>query len=114
MMDRQYTIERIARVLNDRRAPFIRKSMMGGEAFMVDDKMCVGIFRDALMVRIDPIEEENLAGKPGAERMTMAGKTMKGYLLIAPEGFDTNSDLEFWVDKCLAFNPKAKASKKRK
>ena len=29
MMDRAYTIERIARVLNDRRAPFIRKSMMG-------------------------------------------------------------------------------------
>ncbi|MCB9279280.1 MAG: TfoX/Sxy family protein [Lewinellaceae bacterium] len=113
MMDRAYTIERIARVLNDRRAPFIRKSMMGGETFMVEDKMCVGIFRDALMARIDPAEEDALAARPGAERMTMAGKTMKGYLLIAPEGFDSDADLEFWVGKCLEFNPKAKASKKK-
>jgi len=39
---------------------------------------------------------------------------MKGYLFIEPEGYDTEADLEFWIQKCLDFNPKAKASRNKK
>jgi hypothetical protein len=34
--------------------------------------------------------------------------------LISPEGVDMDEDLDKWIKRCLAFNPKAKASKKRK
>jgi hypothetical protein len=46
--------------------------------------------------------------------MTFTGKAMKGYLYVADDGWDSDADLSFWVDKCLEFNPKAKASKKKK
>jgi TfoX/Sxy family transcriptional regulator of competence genes len=30
------------------------KEMMGGLAFMVNEKMCVGVIKDEMMCRIDP------------------------------------------------------------
>lgn len=44
---------------------------------------------------------------------TCSGDPMAGYLFIEADGFDLEVDLAFWVDKCLAFNPKAKSSKKK-
>ena len=38
---------------------------------------------------------------------------MKGYIYIAPEGVDFQSDLEFWIQKALDFNPMAVARKRR-
>jgi hypothetical protein len=39
---------------------------------------------------------------------------MKEYVFIDPERIDLEEDLLFWLDHCLALNPKAKAAKKRK
>lgn len=88
--------------------------MFGGTAFMVDDKMCVGTFRNGLMTRVAPEEVDELLKRPATEQMKQAGRTMVGYLMVSPEGFDLDDDLDFWVQKCLEFNPHAKASKRRK
>jgi hypothetical protein len=45
--------------------------------------------------------------------MIHGGRPMTGYLFIQPEGYDMDEDLNFWVKKCLEFNPLAKASKKK-
>ena len=34
------------------------KEMMGGLTFMVNEKMCIGIIKDEMMCRIDPILHE--------------------------------------------------------
>ncbi len=65
------------------------------------------------MARIEPDELEELIQRDGAIQMMHGSKPMKGYLSISPEGFDLDEDLEFWVKKCLEFNPKAKVSKKK-
>jgi hypothetical protein len=44
----------------------------------------------------------------------MKNTPMKGYLIVSLEGIDREANLDFWVGKCLEFNPKAKASKKKK
>ena len=80
---------------------------------MVDDKMCFGTFQGGLMARVAPEEAEELAQREGAGQMILGGRPMKGYLRIEPEGYDEEADLEFWIGKCLAFNPRAKASKKK-
>jgi len=46
--------------------------------------------------------------------MTFTGRTMKGYVFVSPEGYDTDEDLEYWIGLTLAYNPFAKASKKKK
>lgn len=106
--------ERIAQELSRRHIPHYEKKMFGGSAFMVDDKMCLGVIKDTMMARVNPAEMEDLLRKPGAAPMDFTGRTMKGFLYITDEGWDVDADLSFWVDKCLEYNPLAKSSKKKK
>jgi hypothetical protein len=46
--------------------------------------------------------------------MDFTGRVMKGFLFIDDTAVDMDKDLEYWVDLCLKYNPKAKASKKKK
>ncbi|MFN0176714.1 MAG: TfoX/Sxy family protein [Saprospiraceae bacterium] len=111
-MDNHFTATRIADLLTGKNVPFGQKKMFGGECFMVDDKMLMGTYKGGLMARVDPTEAEDLIGRAGASQMIHGGRPMVGYLFIEPEGYEKDSDLAFWLEKCLEFNPKAKASKK--
>lgn len=110
----EYLAERIRNVLKDKSISFEEKKMMGGVAYMVDDKMCVGIMKNELMVRIDPDVQDEALEKKGSRIMDFTGKSMKGFLLVSPEGIDMEEDLRYWIGLALAFNPKAKSSKSRK
>ena len=90
------------------------KKMMGGLTFMVNKKMCVGILHDDIMARIDPEVHETALRKKGCREMDFTGKPMKGFVFVSPEGTKTKTDLEFWVGLALAFNKKAKQSRKKK
>ena len=80
---------------------------------MVDEKMLIGTYNGGIMARVEPEEVDELAQREGAAQMVHGGRPMKGYLFIEGEGYDRDEDLEFWIQKCLEFNPKAKASKKK-
>jgi hypothetical protein len=49
--------DRVTDMFTARRVPFETKAMMGGLCFMVCGKMCVGVTKDRLMVRLDPALE---------------------------------------------------------
>ena len=87
--------------------------MMGGLCFMVDDKMCLGVTGSRLMVRLDPEVEAEALKRPGCKPMDFTGRPMKGYVFVHPEGLDSEADLSHWLDLALAFNPKARRSKRR-
>jgi TfoX/Sxy family transcriptional regulator of competence genes len=110
----EYLAERIAKVFHDKRVPFEAKKMMGGICYLINDKMCAGIIKNKLMARIDPEFTEMALKRPGSALMDLTGKTMKGFLFIEPEGIDMDNDLEYWIDLCLEFNPRAVSSKKKK
>ena len=88
------------------------KKMMSGLIFMVNDKMCVGIDidkktgLDRLMVRVGKASHDQLVFKKGSKEMDFTGRVMRGFLFIDPDGFDAEEDLDFWVEKALAFNTK--------
>ena len=60
--------QRVRTYLADRKA-VTEQPMMGGLIFMVNDKICVGVIQDDLMVRIDPQRREELLAKPGCRPM---------------------------------------------
>lgn len=105
--------ERIQVSLDQRSINYQAKKMMGGLCFMVNEKMCIGIVKNELMCRVDPEDENPLLKKPGVRPMDFTGKPMKGYLFVHPSVIDKEQDLNFWIQTCLDFNPKAKSSKKR-
>ena len=89
------------------------KRMFGGLCFMVNKKMCVGIEKDRIMVRLDPANYETVLEKEGCIPMDFTGKIMKGYVFVNEEALTTKKKLDYWIDLALAFNKKAKASKKK-
>ncbi|RYY89190.1 MAG: TfoX family protein [Chitinophagaceae bacterium] len=90
------------------------KTMFSGLAFLVNGKMCINISHDKLMCRFDPARQEEIAERNGFQPMIMKGKEMAGYCYVQPAGFRSAADFRWWMDLCLAYNPKAKASKKKK
>jgi len=109
----EFLADRIRQCFNDKNAPFEEKKMMGGLCFLVDDKMCAGIVKDELMARIDPEIYDEALSKKGCKEMNFTGRSMKGFVFVEPQGFDLDSDLAYWIQKCLEFNPKAKSSKNK-
>lgn len=90
------------------------KEMMGGIAFMLHDKMCVGVMGDDMMCRVDAANIDTLLERNGCRIMDFTGKPMKNFVLIDETGMHRPADFEFWIQQALDFNPKAKSSKKRK
>jgi TfoX/Sxy family transcriptional regulator of competence genes len=108
----EFLVERIKRELQSKNIAFEEKKMFGGWCAMVENKMCVGVVKNELMARIDPMDYDSSLTKRGVRPMDFNGRPMKGYLFVSGEGIDADDSLNFWIDLCLSFNPKAKSSKK--
>ena len=89
------------------------KKMFGGLCFMVNDKMCVGVEQERLMVRLDPALYDVVMEKDGCNPMDFTGRIMKGYVFVDIEALNTKRKLAYWVKLALDFNKLAKPSKKK-
>ena len=89
------------------------KKMFGGLCFMVNGKMCVGVEKERLMVRLDPERYEEVMEMDGCKPMDFTGKVMRGYVFVDADVLNTKKKLEYWVKLALEFNSKAKAAKKK-
>src|SRR5688572_5484226 len=107
----EHMADRVRQSLKTRRTKFIEKKMFGGVCFLVDDKMLMGVEKERLMVRIDPEDQPKALKKKGAKPMDFTGRIMKGFLFIDDDAVDMDKELEYWIDLCMKYNPKAKASK---
>lgn len=105
--------DRVTDMFTAGRVPFETKTMMGGLCYLVRGKMCVGVTKDRLMVRLDPALETQALTQPGCQPMDFTGRPMKGYAFVHPEGYESDAQLRHWLALALDFNPRAKASKKR-
>jgi TfoX/Sxy family transcriptional regulator of competence genes len=90
------------------------KKMFGGVCFMVDDKMCMRVIKEDLMVRLDPGRNEEVLEIEGCRPMDFSGKSMIGFVFVSADAVDTETKLKFWIDLALEYNPLAKATKKKK
>jgi TfoX/Sxy family transcriptional regulator of competence genes len=110
----EHLADRIKEHLESRKIKYIEKKMFGGVCLMVDDKMLIGVMKDQLMARVDPeVDAPKALKRKGAVPMDFTGKSMKGFILVDEEAIDMEEDFAYWVDLCLKYNPKAKASKKK-
>ena len=85
--------ERVRGVLGSRSDVDERK-MFGGIAYLVAGNMACGVMGEDLMVRMAPSDAAALESEPGARRLAMGARPMKGWLLVAPEVTADDGDLE--------------------
>jgi TfoX/Sxy family transcriptional regulator of competence genes len=88
--------------------------MFGGLCFMVNDKMCVGVEQERLMVRLDPERCADALEMEGCVPMDFTGRPMKGFVFVDINALNTKAKLLYWIELALEFNKKAKPSKKKK
>jgi len=105
---------RVRDVFAGRAVPVEERRMMGGLCFMVDGKMCVGVDKNRLMLRIDPEIYEVALSRKGCMPMDFTGKPMRGFVFVGSEGIASPHDLDSWIDLALEFNPRAVSSKRRR
>ncbi len=80
------------------------KKMFGGLAFLIGGNMAVSASgQGGLMLRCDPADSDELAGKPHASRMVMRGRAMDGWLRVDEAGIKTKRQLEPWVKRGVQY-----------
>jgi len=79
------------------------RKMFGGLAFMAGGNMFVGILGNVLMARVGPERYIQELSRLHVRVMDFTGKPMKGYVFVDPPGFETDSDLSYWIAKCIGF-----------
>jgi hypothetical protein len=96
------TAERVRHLLADR-ADVAEKKMMGGLAFMVKGGMCCAVSgRGGLLARVGA-DAATLAKEPHVKPMRMAGRVVKNFVRVMPEGYRTPDQLKKWIERCVAF-----------
>ena len=89
----EHLAERIKQNLESRKIKYIEKKMFGGVAFMLNEKMCIGVIKNELMLRILYEKYETVLEQDYAKPMQFTGKAMKGFVFVEPEGFETDQHL---------------------
>ena len=91
--------DRIRKQLGKRKG-LSEKKMFGGIAFMINGKMCVGVHKAELIVRIEPAETDKALAEKHTRIFDLSGgRPMKGWILVKPSGLKNETALAKWILK---------------
>lgn len=81
----------------------VEKKMFGGVGFMFQGNMACGIYKDELIVRVNHEDYEEMLTRPHIRPFDITGRPMRGWIMVGPEGYASDTDLRYWVDQGLSF-----------
>ena len=80
------------------------KKMFGGLAFLIGGNMAIAASgQGGVLVRVDPAETDALVAGTSATEFEMRGKPMAGWLRVAGEHLQDESDLAEWVTRGVGY-----------
>jgi TfoX/Sxy family transcriptional regulator of competence genes len=82
---------------------YAEKKMFGGVGFLLHGNMCVGIWQDSLIVRVGAEQHDEAMAKPFAKPFDITGRPMTGWVMVEPDGLDSDRDLRSWVESGIRF-----------
>ena len=78
------------------------KAMFGGIAWLTGGNMFLGTLKDELMVRVGKEAHDVEVRRPHARIMDFTGRPMKGYIIVAAPGVNTEAQVRAWADRALS------------
>ena len=93
---------RIRHVLADSNG-IVEKRMFGGVAFLLHGNMLVGVWNDSLIVRLGPDQGEVALSQPHVKQFDVTGRPMKGWVMVEPDGLDSDAQLRDWIERAVDF-----------
>jgi hypothetical protein len=79
------------------------KKMFGGVGFLLQGNMLVGVWKDSLVARLGPDAYDDALLDPHAQEFDITGRPMKGWVLVDPDGIESDAQLAAWIEKALSF-----------
>jgi TfoX/Sxy family transcriptional regulator of competence genes len=71
---------RITTILLENNFSFKEKKMFGGITFMINDKMCIGVMQDVIMLRVLPEFYDALLEENDVRPMDFTGRITAGFV----------------------------------
>ncbi len=93
---------RVSDVLHRRRG-FVEKKMFGGIGHLLHGNMCVGVWKDFLIVRVGIDQYEQLLKEPFTKEFDITGKVMRGWVMVDMPGVDGDEQLREWIERAAKF-----------
>jgi hypothetical protein len=91
------------RNLLGRRRGIAEKKMFGGVVFLLHGNMLVGVWKNSLIARLGPDQAEAALQRPNVVEFDVTGRPMRGWVMIEPEGLDTDEQLQEWIAQATEF-----------
>lgn len=79
------------------------KRMFGGDIFLLNGNMLVGVWNDSLIARLGVDQASAALQQPDVGPMDITGKPMKGWVIVGPRGLRDDADLRTWVMLAIHF-----------
>ena len=89
------------------------RTLFGCWAFFLDGKLCIGVKGEDLLVRLPPERHGEFQEMQNTRELSPGGG-MQGYFWVEPHGYARSAQWAFWLDEAVEYNPRAKASPKRR
>jgi len=92
----------------------VEKKMFGGIAFLINEKMCIGVDKDDMILRCDPEMANVQLSRKSVRPFDLTSKPTKGWFLIGPGGTKTKKAIDYWIEVAVEANGKATTQRARK
>lgn len=79
------------------------KKMFGGVGFLLKGNMLVGVWQNSLIVRLGPEQADDALKQPDVREFDVTGRPMKGWIMVDPDGLESDQQLASWLDQALTF-----------
>ncbi|MDT9002094.1 TfoX/Sxy family protein [Paucibacter sp. APW11] len=79
------------------RAGVVEKKMFGGYCWMLNGNMLCGVEVGRFMFRVGALQEADALSRPGARRMDITGRPMKGFVWVDANE-SVGAALEAWIE----------------
>ncbi len=81
----------------------IETRLFGGVGYLLQGNMCIGIYKDLLILRVGAATAKELLKDPHIRPMDITGRPMKGWVMVEPEGIEDDHDLTRYLNAAIQF-----------
>ena len=79
------------------------KKMFGGICYLLNGNMFSGVYKDFLILRLGKDTSARALESSHVKPFDITGRPMKGWVMVAKGGTDTDEKLEAWLNKAKDF-----------
>lgn len=77
--------------------------MFGGVGFLLCGNLLVGVWKSSLVARLGPEQGTEALRQSNVKEFDVTGRPMKGWVLVEPDGIDSDQQLATWIGQAMQF-----------